>query len=261
MLIDTHSHLVDTQFDADREKVLQRMANEGVRAITCGVDYESSQASVHLAENNEHIYASVGLDPFGLENNVEEFNPSKYEELAKNNKVVAIGEIGIDYYHFDINTQQHKLLISQLLLANKMDLPVILHCRGSKDMPEKAFDDLILILQQNNVHHKGVVHSFTGTVEYAHTLIDMGYFLGFNGIATFDKTGVSEAVLKSIPYDKILIETDSPYLAPVPLRGKRNEPAYIKHVAQYIASILNKDYLDVVKQTAINAKQLFRIPS
>lgn len=277
MLIDTHSHLSFKAYNADREDVIKRTREAGVVCIDVGTKYETSKLAVELAEKNERIYAAIGMHPFHIKTDLlklrtdesegdfaplgEEFDKEKYKELAKSKKVVAIGEIGLDYYYRPKGTakkekfkqKQKEIFIQQLDLAKELDLPVIVHCR-------MAFDDVYEILKDRNL--RGVVHSFTGSLEEAKRFIDLGYYIGINGIIF--KLNIDE-VIKECPLDKILIETDCPYLTP-PQAGRpkgypetRNEPIFVKHVAQKIADLRGISFDETADRTTENAKKLFGI--
>ena len=257
MIIDTHSHITEPQYAPDRKEVIERLEETDTIAITCGLNLSSSKDVFSLIQESNYVYGSIGIHPSDA--GKEDFDQSEFEKLL-HERVVAIGELGIDYYHTtEYVDNQYRLFDAQMHFAKKHNLPVIIHCRGSKDSPDDAFHDLIDLLKKHDNVRKGVVHSFTGNETIANEFIKLGYYLGFNGIITFDKTEQSKTVLNSIPYDKILIETDSPYLSPVPYRGKRNEPSRVIHVAEHMATLLEKDVEDVVSQTTLNAKTLFGI--
>lgn len=254
MLIDTHSHLNFKMYDADREDVIKRTQKEGMFCIDVGTKYETSRKAVRLAESNDNIYAAIGLHPIYASEEI--FDKEKYKELAKSNKVVAIGEIGLDYYrdYGNFKEKQKEVFIKQLDLAKELNLPVILHCR-------MAHDDIIKILE-NYIVITGVVHCFTGSWEQAERYLKMGFHLGFDGIIY--KLYLNE-VIKDCPLGKILIETDCPYLIPPLARrspqgeGGRNEPVFVKYIAENIAEIKNLDFEKVAEITTQNAKTLFGI--
>jgi TatD DNase family protein len=185
----------------------------------------------------------------------EKFDPERYRELCKDEKVVAIGEIGLDYYHNAENKNlQREALLEQLNLAESVNKPVILHCR-------EAHNDLLEILKNwtkfGNKEIRGVVHSFSGRLPQAQEYLDMGFYLGFNGIITFARD--YDRVVKEIPVDRLVVETDCPYLTPIPFRGKRNEPSYVKYVAEKVAEIRGISVEEVAETTTRNAKKLFGI--
>src|SRR3989338_7902213 len=224
-MFDTHSHIQYNKFDDDRVEVLQRAKDSGVKMICVGTDYEMSQKAIYLAEKHEGIWASVGLHP--NDNLDEKYDSNVYEELARHPKVVAIGEIGLDYYRTPDEEQQRiqkARFQEQISLAVRLNKPLIIHCR-------EAHKDMIEILSQNP-DARGVIHSFTGTREEAQKYLELGFYIGLNGIITF--TNQYNETVEDIPLGHILLETDAPYLTPVPHRGKRNEPSYVKYVADKI---------------------------
>jgi TatD DNase family protein len=273
MLVDTHSHLNFNAYKKDLDEVIKRSLDNNVWMINVGSQYSTSKRAVEIAERYEKgVYAAVGLHPIHLETGLvkikedpeeiqfnsreEEFDPEIYKKLAQSEKVVAIGEVGFDYYWKpktktkieQFKEKQKKALLSQLDLTKDLNLPVIFHCRmGHKD--------LIHILREKNLGLRGVIHCFTGTWEEAEEYIKMGFYLGFNGIIY--KLDLNETIKKT-PLEKILIETDCPYLTPLPLTG-RNEPIYVKHIAEKIAKIKNLSYEKVSEITTKNAKELFKL--
>lgn len=242
-VIDTHSHLNFKAFDKDREGVVKRTQEAGVVCIDVGTKFETSKHAVELAEKNEKIFAAIGLHPIHME---EGFDAKKYKKLAENKKVVAIGEIGLDEKY--PNLKQKEIFIAQLDLARELNLPVIVHCRN-------AFEELYQILKNKNL--KGVIHCFTGNWQEAQKFLDLGFYLGINGI--IDKLNLDE-VVKKTPLEKILVETDCPYLTPL-TAGKetRNEPIFVKHVIQKIADLKSLSFDEVALATFQNAKELFGI--
>lgn len=274
MLIDTHSHINFNAFNDDREEVIKRSLDQDVWMINVGSQYLTSQKAVEISQKyKEGVYASVGLHPIHLETNLvkikedpeevqqfqakgEVFDLEKYRSLAKNEKVRAIGEVGLDYYYKPktslkkelFKSKQKEVLTQEISLAKELGLPVIFHCR-------MAHKDLIEILKsQQGV--KGVIHCFTGNWEEAEEYLDMGLFLGFNGIIF--KLDLSEVIGKT-PVERMLVETDCPYLAPPDLRLKRNEPIYVKQVAERMAEIKNIPAGEVAAITTKNARELFNI--
>jgi len=243
MLIDTHAHLNFSAFKNDFDKVIKRSLAEDIWMINVGSEYETSKKAVEIAEKYNGIFAAIGLHPIHVED--EEFDKEKYKWLANSDKVVAIGEIGLDYYkdYAVFKEKQKKVFLEQLELAEELNLPVIFHCR-------KAHDDLLEILK--NHQFSGVVHCFTGTWRQAKKYLDMGFYLGINGIMyKFDL----KEVIGKIPLSRLLLETDCPFLG----REKRNEPLFIKYIAQDIAKIKNIDFQKVVQTTFQNAKKLFKV--
>jgi len=272
MIIDTHSHLSFKAYDKDRDEVIQRTQKEGVVCIDVGTKYKTSKNAIELAEKNEGIYAAIGMHPIHIKTDLmklkmdedegafaplgEEYDKEKYKELAKSSKVVAIGEIGLDYYYRPKTTSrleqfkvlQKKVFTEQLDLAKELNLPVIIHCR-------MAHNEIIEILG-NYKGLTGTIHCFTGNWEQAQKYMDLGFYLGINGIIF--KMDLDE-VIKRAPLDKILVETDCPYLTPPEAGTERNEPIFVKLVAKRIAELKNVSFDEVADKTTENAKKLFGI--
>jgi len=285
MIIDTHSHLNFKAYKNDLDEVIKRTLQNNVWAINVGTKYETSEQAVNIAEKyGEGIFAAVGLHPIYAsaefqkvktdpdEGNFlvkeEFFDREKYKKLAMSDKrrVVAIGEIGLDYYYKpktnikleQFKQAQKKVFIEQLELAKELDLPVILHCR-------MAHTDLIDILKSQTAKLRGVIHCFTGSWEEARQYMDLGFHIGLNGIIF--KLNLDE-VIKNTPLDKILVETDCPYLTPLPAVAlakagpqghMRNEPIFVKHVIQKIADLKGTSFQEVSDKTTQTARKLFRI--
>jgi TatD DNase family protein len=259
-LIDTHCHLDFPQFDADREAVWQRARNAGVAFIVNpGSDLASSRRAVAQAESDPAIYAAVGVHP----HEVKDWDASTMTELrtlAAHPRVVAIGEIGLDYYR-DLSPRpvQMEVFRRQLDLAAEMGKPVIIHDRD-------AHVDLARILAEwlaelgGHRERAGVLHSFSGDLALARQVLDWGFLIGLGGPLTFQNARPLQALARNLPLDKVLIETDSPYLSPHPFRGQRNEPSRVSYVARMLAELQGRAVLDVANQTTINAKRLFGIP-
>lgn len=274
MPIDTHSHLNFSAFKDDADETAKRALENGVWFINVGSQYSTSQRAVLMAEKYpEGVYAAVGIHPIHLSElvfkdkvdddeevefhpSVEEFDEEKYLELAKSKKVVAIGEIGLDYFHNSENKGKQKEVFStQIEMAMKLDLPIIVHCR-------KSHDDVIEIIRNKKKMFgeklRGVIHCFSGRLSQAKIYTEeLGFYLGFNGIITFDRS--YDKVLKEIDLKYFLTETDCPYLTPIPFRGKRNEPAFVKYVAEKIAEIKEIGISEVEKATSEGARELFKI--
>lgn len=254
MLIDSHAHLDDRRFDDDREMIINNLKNNNIElVINIGADLKTSAASVDLANKYENIYAAVGVHPHSAKE-VNTMVMEMIKELAENEKVVAIGEIGLDFYYDNSPRDiQRKWFIEQLKLAKELDLPVIIHTR---DASQETYD----ILKNNQDGTvRGVMHCYSGSVEMAARYIDMGFYISLGGPVTFKNARVVREVAEAVPLDKLLIETDCPYLTPEPYRGKRNEPVYVKYVAEKIAEIKGSTYKELVKATNENAKRLFNI--
>ena len=276
-VFDSHCHPQMAQYDKDKEEVIARAQRAGVSMICVGTDLETSRQAIELAQKYEgpaqsnsadrhqkgrtlggaSIWASVGLHP--NDNLNEKFEPEKYRELLQQNKVVAFGEIGLDYYRTEKPEDQKfqkERFIQQLELAKELKKPLILHCRdGKSGSTGPAYRDMIEILSRGYATNGGVVHSFTGTMGEAKQFLDLGLYLGFNGIITFARQ--YDEIIREVPLDRILLETDAPFLTPEPYRGKRNEPAYVIEVAKKLAELKNEPLEKVVEQTTKNCRKLF----
>ncbi|OGH81530.1 MAG: hypothetical protein A3F93_00275 [Candidatus Magasanikbacteria bacterium RIFCSPLOWO2_12_FULL_34_7] len=260
MIFDSHCHPQMAQYDKDREEVINRALEEDVFVICVGTDLETSKQAIELTQKHEGMWASVGLHP--NDNLNEKFEPEKYRELLQQNKVVAFGEIGLDYYRTKKSEDQKfqkKRFIQQLELSKEMKVSLILHCRDSKaGSSGRAYPDMIEILKNGNyVANGGVIHSYTGSLEEAKQFLDLGLYVGFNGIVTFARQ--YDEIVRDVPLERMLLETDAPYLTPEPHRGKRNEPAYVIEVAKKIAELKNESYEKVIEQTTKNCQNLFKL--
>ena len=252
MLIDTHTHLYFNKYDNDRDFVIKNLRDNGVEsAIIVGTDLKTCRESIALAEKYEHIYAAVGFHPTDLDNVVKE-DLKELKPMLNHDKVVAIGETGMDFYWDNVERgKQRELFIKQLELSLEEDYPVIVHNR-------EADDAIMEVIREVNSSYKGVFHCYAGNLEMAKELIEMGFYLSFTGNVTYKKTDRVE-VIEGIPLDRILLETDSPFLTPVPYRGKRNEPKYVEYVAKRVAEIKGIYTEEVAKVTTASAKRLFGI--
>lgn len=253
MIFDSHSHYDDTSFNDDREEVLRDIQNNGVIGIlNCGSDIRGMEMSAKLAKENDFIYAAVGLHPeFALDVNSEVLK--RIEELAKEDKVRAIGEIGLDY-HFEENPpreDQKAAFRAQMDLASKLNLPVIIHDRDAHG------DTLEIMKEFKGV--RGSVHCFSGSKEFAMECIKLGYYIGVTGVITFKNSKTIKEVVKAVPLDRLLVETDCPYMTPVPFRGKRNQSDYIKYIIEQIALIKEVSTEEVEQATIRNIKELLSI--
>ncbi|MGB9763176.1 MAG: TatD family hydrolase [Minisyncoccia bacterium] len=274
MLFDSHAHLNLAAFDLDREKILKKYLQEGVFLINIGTCFETSKKAVEIANQYSNCWASVGLHPSHTFNQpinqldkneineliVEQWN-KRFEDLIENNKkIVAIGECGLDYsYLKDLLPEeqerakklQKEEFVKQIKAALKFNVPLILHLR-------ELYQEALNILKENNFKGKAVFHFFTGSLnDLAEILKNPNYFISFSGIITYSNK--LNEVIKNTPLDRLLIETDSPYVAPIPYRGKRNEPLYVKEVAQKIAEIKNVSVGEIEKITFNNTKRVFGI--
>lgn len=249
MIFETHSHYDDKRFDLDREQVIESLKNEVDYIINVGCDIETSKNSILLSEKYDNIFASVGFHPHNAKD-CDDKALDIIENLAKNEKVVAIGEIGLDYhYDFSDRDVQKDVFKKQLELSKKLNKPVIIHSR-------EACQDVFDIIKKSNVN-KGVIHAFSGSLEIAKEYVKLGFFLGIGGVLTFKNAKKLVDVVKEISINNILIETDTPYLAPEPVRGTRNDSHNLKHVINKIAEIKQISKDEVEKITFNNAKKLF----
>lgn len=264
MLIDSHSHLNFQEFAGDWKAVADDCLAQDTWFITVGAQYETSKKGIVIAESfKEGVYASVALHPIHVEGSTfhpENFDQSAYRDLIRSSKkVVAVGETGIDFFHDDSNfEQQKKVFVQHIELAQESNSPLIMHGRDSRDGTKSAYQAMLGILDEQKVT-RGVIHCFGGTVQDALGFLQRGFYVGFTGIITFDKTGKLAEVIRNLPLESILVETDSPYLTPEPYRGKRNQPQYVKYVAEKIAEIKGVTIDEVEKQTVLNTKTLFNI--
>ncbi|MFH0874009.1 MAG: TatD family hydrolase [Candidatus Komeilibacteria bacterium] len=261
-LIDTHGHLNLEAYEEDRDQVIQRIEEAEMKVIVPGVDFVSSRLAWELSQKYASIYPAVGVHPGDA--SPEEFDTFDFQQLINQGGVVAIGECGLDYFRLPedlterqkVKQQQLQLFQEQIKLALANDLPLIIHCRN--DEAEPAHQEVFRLLQEHQVS-RAVWHCFGGTLEEAKKFTEAGYYIGITGIITFDKTGVLEQIVKEVPFESLLIETDAPLLAPEPYRGKRNEPIYVIEVAKKIAEIKEISLEEVIEQTWNNAVELFKI--
>mgnify|MGYP002725446226 CR=1 FL=1 len=269
--IDTHSHLHFKQYDEDREKVLENMQELGVGTIAIGTDLETSKQAIELAEKYPDVVlgATVGIHP---NDSIEEFDKGGFDELVSSSKVVGVGECGLDYFRLEKKdgvcnvceiARQEKLFIQQIEFALEHSLPLMLHIRPNKDSDD-AHEDALRILEAELracptklQRSRGTCHFFTSSAEVALRYVELGFYISFPGVITFAPE-THEAV-RAVPLDRILSETDSPYAAPVPKRGQRNEPVYVEHVVRAIAEIRGEDLEMVLEQLLQNAKDLFSV--
>ena len=254
MLIDSHVHLDDKRYDKDRDRIIKGLKDNGVELVlNIGADLQSSISSVSLAEEYDNVYAAVGVHPHSAKE-VDKSTLEILKSFAKRDKVVAIGEIGLDF-HYDNSPRdvQRKWFKEQLELAKEVDLPVVIH---SREATQETFD-IIKEAQDGNL--RGVLHCYSSSPEMAKEYIKLGFYISLAGPVTFNNAKVLKEVAKSVPIDKLLIETDAPYLTPTPNRGKRNEPAYVRYVAAEIAELRGISFEELVQATNKNTKELFQI--
>ena len=250
-IFDTHSHYDDAQFDADRNDLLKSLPQKGViGVVSCGCDPESTRFNAGLAEQYDYIYFAAGLHPENLEG-LKMDDLDEIERYAKEEKCVAIGEIGLDYHWMTSSKEvQKEFFAAQCELANKLDMPVIVHDR-------EAHADTLAILKQ--YRPKGVLHCFSGSAETAKEIVKMGMYIGLNGVATFKNARKSIEAAKAIPIERLVLETDCPYLAPVPHRGKRNDSSFIPFIAERLGEELGISAQELLNITAQNAKRLYEL--
>ncbi|WP_018753514.1 TatD family hydrolase [Paenibacillus sanguinis] len=256
MLFDTHTHLDAAQFDEDREEVIARAVEQGVtRMINIGFNRETIPTTIQLAESYDFIYAAVGWHPQDAIT-MQESDLDWIAELCKHQKVVAIGEIGLDYY-WDTSPKevQHEVFRKQIGLARSLGMPICIHNRD-------AHEDVVKILREEKAHEVGgVMHSYSGSWEIAKMCLDLGFHLSFGGPITFKNAKQPKEVLAKTPLDHLLIETDSPYLTPHPYRGKRNESAHVRLVAEMAAELKGLTFEEIAQITTRNALERFGIKS
>lgn len=284
MFVDSHCHVHFRAYKDEQDALIQKTLESGVFMVTVGTDRATSQEAILCAEKYEGVFATVGLHPehvidqtFFDENEsaeqfpAEVFDPAYYRGLAQSKKCVALGECGLDYYRMpegidkdEAITKQKQTVRAHFDLAHELDLPVVVHCRD-------AYEDQLSINQEyldaGKLSRRGVIHCFAGTIEQARAFVAQGFYLGFTGVITFpprktdtltDGLTDIQQVIREIPIEHILIETDSPYLTPIPFRGKRNEPSYVKYVAEKIAEIRGVTIEEIESATTENAKRIFR---
>ena len=289
-LIDTHAHVNFKPFEKDWRDVVERAFADDVHMINVGTNYATSKRAIEIAEEvGDGMVAAIGIHPIHLAKDIsesatldgeeyffttksEQWDKRKFFELAKSDKVVAVGESGLDYFHLDdyvgddMTTDEYVTLQKETLyeimgFAREIGKPHIFHCRD-------AYDDFVEMVKDFNDNEagssgpggqvRGVVHCFTGTMEQAQKILDLGLYIGFTGIVTFPNAQELQEIAKMVPLDRLLIETDSPYLAPQIVRGKRNEPAFVKHVAEQISELKGIPLEEVAAQTTNNTKDLFQ---
>ena len=258
MLIDSHVHLDDPRYDPDRTEMFTRAQDAGVEAfITIGCDLVSSRAAVKLADRHPNVYATVGVHPHEVKH-IEDAWYQELKDLAQHPKVVGYGEIGLDF-HYDHSPRdvQRERFREQIRLAQELQLPIVIHTR-------EAQDDTITILREEHASQVGgVFHCFSGDTWLAKEALDLGFYLSFSGIITFKSATMLREIVQTVPDNRLLIETDAPYLTPVPFRGKRNESAYVKTVAEKIAEVKEgptpSAFERIANITTANAKTLFSL--
>lgn len=293
MLFDSHCHVHFNAYKNDMDEVIKRALNKGVFMITIGTQKDTSKNGLIVSEKYDGLWASIGLHPNHLvaqsffdddelpsekqatkkiKTRTEDFDYEYYKKLAQHPKCVAIGECGLDFYRIpseanreEVIKKQYEVVRKHFDLATEMNLPVIIHCRDAYD---EQVDLIHEYTKEGKLQAGGVVHCFSGSLKQANKFIDLGFSISFTGTITFPARkkdilidGLTEIqnVVKNISLEKILIETDSPYLTPLPHRGKRNEPSYVEFVAQKVADLKNISVDNVTKQTTLNAKKIFKV--
>jgi TatD DNase family protein len=263
MFVDSHAHLDGKQFDSDREQVIVRAREAGLTAMVAignGDGPPELDAGVKLAEQHPSLYATIGVHPHEARL-ASEHSYSDMERLARHSKVIAWGEIGLDYYydHSPRDTQQ-QVFIRQMELASAAKLPIVIHCRPS-DNSDNAWTDCLRLIREQwaNTGIGGILHCFTGNWPQAKQALDMGFMISFAGNVTFPKAQQIRDAALEVPLDRMFIETDSPYLAPIPHRGKRNEPAFVKHTAAKLGELRNLSMDEIGDQTARNFYKFFKL--
>ncbi len=252
-MIDTHCHIHFPQFDEDREEIIKECEEKLDAVVTVGCDIEDSKKAIEVASQGKNVFASVGIHPHEAKNYSEK-DYEKIISLAKKPKVVAIGETGLDFYrNLSPKDKQYEIFLMQIEAAKELKLPLIIHTRNAaKEMAE--------VIKRELPQVKGVVHCFSGERELLRAALDAGLYVSYAGPVTYPKNQALRETLKYVPSSRLLVETDSPYLSPQPVRGRRNKPTYVAYTAMAIAEELNLSYLDVDRITTVNAKRLFNLP-
>ncbi|MFC1483257.1 TatD family hydrolase [Candidatus Margulisiibacteriota bacterium] len=254
MIIDTHAHLHFDDYSGQVNQVVEQALKGGVEAIVnVGIDLDDNKKAIKLAERFENVYAAVGNHPHGAADDIDESVFDEIKKLSDHDKVKAIGEIGYDFYKSEFAEESQTKMFSRMLdIAVDVKLPVIVHSR-------EAEGETLTLLSEYEKKVRGVVHCFSGSLMFAQALLDMGYLISFTGVATFkNATGIRD-IIKEIPLEKIMVETDCPYLAPDPYRGKRNEPAYVTYIAEKIAQVKGVSFDEVCRVTTATAREFFNL--
>lgn len=252
MIIDTHIHICDERYDIDREEMLLSAVLNGVKKfINIGAEISENKKVINYEK--EGVYKAIGLHP----HYIQQLNDNEFLEikryLKKTKGIVAIGEIGLDFYQNENHAEKQKEVFKKFLqLSKEFDLPVIIHSR-------EAHNEVFSLLKEFNLNKKGVIHCFTGDTDTAKKFIDIGYFLGIGGVVTFPNAKILKETVKNISLDFLVLETDAPYLSPQKQRGKRNEPAYLKYIIDEISILKNVDVKEIEEKTSHNAEKLFNL--
>lgn len=253
-IFESHAHYDDSQFDIDREELIEKIKNEGIKKIiSAGYSKKGSIDTVKLSEKYEFIYSTVGISPNDIgENYIEDIKEIEKLLESNNKKIVAVGEIGLDYHYDTDKKMQKEAFIKQIELANKYNFPIVIHTRD-------AVMDTIQILKENPVNKKGVFHCCPFNRELVKEALKLGYYISFSGTVTFKNSKNAEEIVKMVPEDRFLVETDSPYLAPEPNRGKRNDSRNLKFIIKKIAEFKEKTEEEIAKLSYNNAVNIFNI--
>ncbi|WP_295615085.1 TatD family hydrolase [Chamaesiphon sp. GL140_3_metabinner_50] len=256
-LIDTHVHINFDAFEADLDAVRDRWRSSGVVQLvhSCVTPAEFTKTQ-KLADRFPELFFSVGLHPLDASLWKADLDLQIRELASSDSRVVAIGEMGLDFFKADNHQLQSEVFRSQLQIANELDLPVIIHCRDAATTMRQICQEF----QSEFGQIRGVMHCWSGTPAETQWFLDLGFYISFSGVVTFKNATQIQASAKLVPIDKLLVETDCPFLAPVPKRGKRNEPAFVSHVASYLAQLRGEDIETLADRTTANARQLFRLP-
>ena len=254
MFIDCHAHLEMEAFDRDREEVLRRALEAGLtQIVTVGTDLQSSEKALQLAEDHPFVFPTVGFHPHNAKD-ADYASMNALVSLGKNHRVIAWGEIGLDFFwHHSPPQAQLEVFEQQMDMASRLGLPVIIHSR-------EANDEVLRVLKKREGRSKGVIHCFSGDYDMAMTLMDLGYLISIPGTVTYKNASIIQDVVRKVPLEGLLVETDAPFLAPMPFRGKRNEPAHVVHTVRKIAELRHLDVQAVAHATSENARRIFHIP-
>ena len=252
MFIDVHAHLNDEKFE-NVESIVENALSEKVnKIITAGFDISSSRKNLEIASRFPNVFATIGIHP-EMVDELEKDYLEVLKDMSKNKKVVAIGEIGLDYHFKDDNKElQKEIFVKQIELANFLDLPVVVHSRD-------AMGDTLELLKKHPPKKESLLHCYSGSIESAKEFIKLGFSFSFGGVVTFNNAKNVVKVVEELPIEKIMLETDCPYMAPMPFRGKRNEPMYIPYIARKIAEIKNIEVEKIAEITTKNAEKMFKI--
>lgn len=251
---DSHAHYNDERFEENRDELIKEIYSEGItKIVNAGYSLESSKKAIEIADNYDFMYTTAGISPNDIDDFKEEYL-NEIKELAENKKVVAIGEIGLDYHWNTENKDLQKyVFISQIKIANELKLPIVIHTR------EAIYDTLDILKNQIKCEKNGVFHCCPLNVDLVREGLKLGFYISFAGPITFKNSKNADEIIKKVPLDRILIETDSPYLSPEPLRGKRNDSRNVKYMAQKIADVKGISLEEVARETYNNAKNIFEI--